>query len=129
MSSLALVLRDHSKALEYDLMTRTGRTLQEYGDMGAAGMVALVSFLRHLPPDSATWREMHPRDEFGAWASTLKTNAILADLFDAFAMANSRKGHKPKPYPRPNKERSNVGKGAIKASEVMEWWTNGAKDE
>ena len=39
--SLVRIIRDHDRALEYDLMTRTGRTLSEYAEMGAAGKVAL----------------------------------------------------------------------------------------
>ena len=68
-------------------MTRTGRTLTEYMDMGAAGMVALLSFINYLPPDSALYQSMNPDDENGPWFTTVKTNAILADLYDAY-MAN-----------------------------------------
>lgn len=125
MTGLARIIEQHHSALEYDLMTRTGRTLAEYVEMGAAGRVALVSFARHIPPDSALYREMHPRDELGAWSSTIKTNAILADLFDAFAMANSKKGRKPKPYPRPNAKARGIGKGAIRVRDFDGWWKSG----
>ena len=75
-------------------MTRTGRTLSEYMEMGAAGKVALLSFIGNLSPDSALAQEMDPKDEFGAWYTTMKTNAILADIFDVFVRANTRKGRK-----------------------------------
>jgi len=106
-------------------MTRTGRTLDEYMGMGVAGVVALVSFTRHLPPDSATWLEMHPGDDAWPWATTAKTNAILADLFDAFVAANTRPGRKPKQYPRPNANRRSIGSGAIRIRDFDEWWNSG----
>lgn len=102
-------------------MTRTGRTLTEYMDMGATGKVALLSFIEHLPPDSALGRELNPDNEAIDWFSTMKTNAILADLFDVFVAANTRKGHKPKEYPRPKKKQT-IGKGAIPISVFWDWW-------
>ena len=102
-------------------MTRTGRTLTEYMEMGAAGKVALISFIRYLPPDSALRLEMDPKDEYAAWYTTLKTNAILADIFDAFVAVHTRKGQKPKQYPRP-KERQSIGHDAIPVSEFWDWW-------
>lgn len=109
-------------------MTRTGRTLTEYMEMGAAGIAALVSFSVHLPPDSATWRETHPREaDMAMWATTAKTNAILADLFDAYAISHTRKGRpKPKPYPRPGVDRGrSIGSGAIRIRDFDAWWKSG----
>jgi len=102
-------------------MTRTGRTLSEYINMGAAGLVALISFIQNLPPDSALNRAMNPKDEVGAWYSPIKTNAILADLFDAFVAANTKHGKKPKEYPRPQKHKT-IGYGAVPVSEFWDWW-------
>ena len=102
-------------------MTRTGRTLTEYLNMGAAGRVALISFIKFLPPDSALNRDMNPKDEFGPWYTTAQTNRILADLFDVFVAAHSKKGHNPKPYPRPKHSRS-IGKGAIPIKDFWSWW-------
>lgn len=113
-------------ALEYDLMTRTGRTLTEYLEMGAAGIVALVSFARHVPPDSALYREIHPRSQLPQWSTAAKTNAILADIFDAFCAANSRKGSRPKLYPRPDSSGRGIGKGAVRVKDFDEWWRRGA---
>ena len=105
-------------------MTRTGRTLSEYMDMGAAGMVALLSFIEFLPADSALNKSMNPKDEFGIWNTTLKTNAILADLFDVFVKANTKKGRQPHPYPRPRQNRA-IGKGAIPVKDFWNWWKQG----
>ena len=89
--------------------------------MGAAGMVALISFINFLPPDSALNQAMNPDDEFGEWYTTVKTNAILADLYDIFVAANTKKGRQVKPYPRPRKKQT-IGKGAIPISEFWDWW-------
>lgn len=91
--------------------------------MGAAGKVALISFINYLPPDSALNGAMNPKDEFGAWYTTMKTNAILADLFDVFVQANTKKGRKTTPYPRPRQHRQ-IGKGAIPISEFWDWWNS-----
>ena len=122
--SLVRIIEDHDRALEYDLMTRTGRTLAEYMDMGAAGIVALLSFINYLPPDSALSSAMDPQNEVGEWYTTMKTNAILADIFDVFVSANTKKGRKAKEYPRPKKKRK-IGSGAIPISEFWDWWNGG----
>lgn len=102
-------------------MTRTGRTLSEYMEMGAAGKVALLSFIGNLTPDSALAREMDPKDERGAWYTTVKTNAILADLFDVFVQANKKEGSTAPEYPRPKKHKT-IGKDAIPISKFWDWW-------
>ena len=122
--SLVQTINEYDRALEYDLMTRTGRTLSEYIDMGAAGMVALLSFINYLPMDSQLRQAMDPQDEVGEWSTTKKTNMILADLFDVFVSANTKKGHKSKQYPRPKQKRK-IGSGAIPISEFWDWWNGG----
>ena len=122
--SLVQTINEYDRALEYDLMTRTGRTLSEYIDMGAAGMVALLSFINYLPMDSQLRQAMDPQDEVGEWSTTKKTNMILADLFDVFVSANTKKGHKAKQYPRPKQKRK-IGSGAIPISEFWDWWNGG----
>ena len=102
-------------------MTRTGRTLTEYMDMGAAGLVALLSFINYLPPDSALFQSMHPDDENGPWFTTVKTNAILADLYDVYVASHTKKGVNPQKYPRP-KEKQKIGKDPIPISEFWDWW-------
>lgn len=122
--SLVQTIDEYDRPLEYDLMTRTGRTLSEYIDMGAAGMVALLSFINYLPMDSQLRQAMDPLDEVGEWSTTKKTNMILADLFDVFVSANTKKGHKAKQYPRPKQKRK-IGSGAIPISEFWDWWNGG----
>lgn len=122
--SLVQTIDEYDRPLEYDLMTRTGRTLSEYIDMGAAGMVALLSFINYLPMDSQIRQAMDPQDEVGEWSTTKKTNMILADLFDVFVSANTKKGHKAKQYPRPKQKRK-IGSGAIPISEFWDWWNGG----
>ena len=122
--SLVQTIDEYGRPLEYDLMTRTGRTLSEYIDMGAAGMVALLSFINYLPMDSQLRQTMDPQDEVGEWSTTKKTNMILADLFDVFVSANTKKGHKAKQYPRPKQKRK-IGSGAIPISEFWDWWNGG----
>ena len=122
--SLVQTINEYDRPLEYDLMTRTGRTLSEYIDMGAAGMVALLSFINYLPMDSRLRQAMDPQDEVGEWSTVKKTNIILADLFDVFVSANTKKGHKAKQYPRPKQKRK-IGSGAIPISEFWDWWNGG----
>lgn len=107
-------------------MTRTGRTLAEYMNMGASGVVALISFVEYLPIDSALRRETNPKDEYWAWHKTVKTNSILADIYDVLVAVNTKKGRTPKPYPRPQEHRT-IGKDAIPISEFWDWW-NGGQD-
>lgn len=90
-------------------------------NMGAAGKVALVSFLKYLPPDSALNRAMNPKDEFGVWYTAVQTNKILADLYDVVVAVNTKKGRKPKEYPRP-KRKKNIGSGPIKVKDFWTWW-------
>lgn len=108
-------------------MTRTGRTLFEYLNMGAAGKVALLSFIHYLPADSALNRERDPKNENAEWNTTTKTNVILADIFDAFSVVHTKKGRKPFEYPRP-KANKRIGKGAIPVSDFWQWW-NGKNEE
>lgn len=89
--------------------------------MGAAGKVALLSFIRYLPPESELKREMNPKDEIGQWNSVQQTNILLADIFDAFSIVNTKKGRKPFEYPRP-KKKAGIGKGAIPIKDFWEWW-------
>ena len=91
--------------------------------MGAAGVVALLSFIENLPPDSALYKKMNPKDEWWPWATTAKTNFILADIFDVFVAANTKKGHKRMEYPRP-KEKQTIGKDPIPISEFWDWWNS-----
>lgn len=130
---------EHGDALEYDLMTRTGRTLAEYERMGAAGVIALVSFVKHAGPDTALWRAVNPDDEMPEWTERRQTNAMLADIYDAVvrlaaitaAHGTGKKAKKTEPYPRPNakKKQKRIGKGAIAASKFAAWWESISKNK
>lgn len=126
MIGLALVVRDHGQEFEYDLMTGTGRTLSEYMAMGAAGRAALVAFVKHSGPGTALRRAIGgaEAEEAARWGTAAKTNAILADIYDAYAQTHMRKGRKAKPYPRPGaSDKSRLGKDAIKVRDFEAWWS------
>jgi len=72
-------------------------------------------------------------DKQTGWENTIKTNAILADIYDllqainanliAFATGGKKKA-KVKPYPRPGKDNDNVhkiGKGALPPDKLHKW--------
>jgi hypothetical protein len=63
------------------------------------------------------------------WEDTLKTNALLADIFDMLQAIHAdicalggRKVHI-KPYPRPgkDKDKKRIGKGALPYDQLREW--------
>lgn len=137
MTSLAVAMRYHESALEYDLMTMTGRTLSEYLDMGHEGIVALCHFVRHLGLDSKLAREM-AGFEAGPFDSGTQTNALLAELFDVLAGINANlvqlssksRVKRPKPFPRPwRKDESRIGRDPIPVSKFAEWWNSKSKSE
>ena len=132
-------MQEHPAALDYDCMTLTGRTLHEYADMGWQGMSSLAHLVRHLGPESMTWRATHEGDELPSWTSRPSTNAILADIYDViaqltrlFVIANSKsKPQRPRPYPRPNARDKGevIGKGAIRVADFDSWWGIKTEDD
>lgn len=134
--SLVRTIQKHEAALDYDLMTKTGRSLGEYLDMGAAGMVALVHFVRHVDPDSALANEAG-NTNVGAWPSRMQTNTMLADIFDAiqafehnYVRSKSKgKPKRPKPYPRPwaKGKSKKFGKEPVPISKFADWWNSKRK--
>lgn len=77
-------------------------------------------------------REINP--ELSIWASRLKTNFILADIYDILAHINAnliatatrKPAKRVKPYPRPKKKRGNenerhFGRGALPVAELHRW--------
>lgn len=79
-------------------------------------------------------RELFP--ETATWATTAKTNAILADIFDVLnninsnliALGSGKPAKQPPPYPRPgNKQKPNenekhFGSGALPANDLRNWF-------
>ena len=77
-------------------------------------------------------QELQP--EMAAWNDTLKTNAILADIFDMLASINAnlvaigtrKAARKPKSYPRPGRKdpdnERHFGSGALPPDELRRWF-------
>lgn len=65
------------------------------------------------------------------WSLTLKTNEILADLYDLISafrydvtmMLSTKKPKKPKPYTRPHQkhETKRIGKGGLAKADLRRW--------
>lgn len=88
----------------------------------------LVTFSRHLPDDSATHRALD--QDVAVWSSTVKTNMILADVFDAVRLFNftfAKKGSKePDPYERPwDPRKQRIGSDPIPISQFDSWYYGG----
>ena len=107
----------------------TGRGLESVGR--TLSWSALGSFLRYLDPASATVREIDP--EASAWATTYKTNLMLADVIDYLAQlcailikAHGGRPKKPQPYPRPGdtkrKSKTFGGKASAMPPDEMRKW-------
>lgn len=123
MISLAEFVEEHSEALTYDLITRTNYQLNDIG--GALTWSSLNSFIKYLPGDSALARDLGKPSAI--WDSRIKTNAILADIYDLLQLliANlSGKKQNITPYPRPGREENTkrkFGQGAMPYNELREW--------
>jgi hypothetical protein len=101
----------------------------EIGDIGGSlSWGAFGSFIKHSSTDSALFRELHPEVE--DWGTRLRSNIILADIFDVLAQINSnliagfsqKKSKKPEKYTRPwaKKKFKKIGT-AVKRNELHEW--------
>lgn len=89
---------------------------------------SLFSFIKHLPPSSAYFREEHPEE--AAWLNGWKNASILADLWDLTVAIHSQRGKEPQKYPRPGAKEDNkrhYGADPIPISEFNDWW-NGCAD-
>ena len=129
MISLAEFVEEHSEALSYDLITRTNYQINDIG--GALSWSSLHSFIKFLPGDSALARDLGKSSAI--WDSRIKTNAILADIYDLLQQLNANfvafaSGGKTKqkitPYPRPGREDDNrrkFGKGAMPLDQLRQW--------
>lgn len=102
--SLAKFVEEHREALDADLL-RVGYEVEDIGCALSWG--ALGSFIKYLPQDGAVVREMHPEES--TWATTVKTNSILADIYDMLvainanltAIGSGKPAKRIRPYPRP----------------------------
>lgn len=124
--SLAKFIDEHGEALTYDLMTRTHYTIDDIG--GALSWRSLYSFIKFLGTDSALARDL---DKSTGWETTIKTNAILADIYDLLQVINANlvkvgggKTKKINPYPRPGGDedkKRKIGKDAVPVTDLREW--------
>ena len=109
--SLAAFVDEHREAITYDLITRTGYGPEDVGR--GLPWPALDAFIKNTPPDGALMRKLRP--DLAQWATTAKTNALLADIYDELAAINAnlcakgsgRRPKRPKPYPRPQDKKNN----------------------
>lgn len=119
---------EHREAVESDLM-QTGYTLDDVG--ASLSWDALKSFLTYARPDSALFRQINP--ELADWSVTLKTNVILADIYDQLAATNAllrtiithKRAKPPEPYKRPGAKKTRtqqMGKAPLAdITEMREW--------
>lgn len=117
---------ENREAVESDLL-QTGYTLDDVGH--SLSWDALKSFLSYARPDSALFRKINP--EMSEWSTSIKTNFILADIYDQLSMANAllrviatHKKTKPQePYKRPGaKKAKRMGSGPLAGVVEMREW-------
>ena len=125
---LTKFVMEHREAIESDLM-QNGYTLDDVG--ASLSWDALKSFLTYARPDSALFRKINP--ELSEWGSRIKTNTILADIYDQLAITNSllrtqisgKKSRRPEPYKRPGAKKTrtqHMGSGPLESIEAMREW-------
>ena len=120
-----LFVSEHREAINHDLI-KCGFSLDDIG--GSLTWDALGDFISRTETDSALARDLD--SETARWGTQLKTNEILADLYDLIAvfrsevagMLTGRKPKKIKPYKRPHKdEKKKIGKGALPRNDLRKW--------
>lgn len=96
------------------------------------GWGEVINFADNLPISSMTVYAKNK--DLLDFATDLKRNAILADIYDlivafyhTFAHAHGSKSSKPKPYKRPwlAPDEQRIGSGAIPISEFNKWYYGG----
>lgn len=115
--------------MENDLLIRTGHQIKDIGRTLSWG--AFGAFIANEGPDTSLGKELNP-DGY-EWSQTIKTNTILADIYDMLAMINAnivalasgKKSQSPDLYPRPGqkskKDDKRFGSGALPFDELKEW--------
>lgn len=121
--------------MERDLLVQTGFTLDDVG--GALSWSALGAFLHQVEPDGAIAQEIEP--DIAAFSSRLKTNDILADIYDILAQINAnmvagfsrKQAHKPRRYPRPgDNSKRHIGKNnSMTVNELDSWFAEKRKQK
>lgn len=124
--SLRGFIEDHREAVNHDLISSAGIEINDIG--GSLSWGAFGAFIKKTPEDSALFRELHP--EIGDWGTVLRTNIILADIYDCLSQINNnivsgfsrKKSRKTEKYPRPwlQKKGKKIGT-AMKRKELHEW--------
>lgn len=115
--------------MENDLLIRTGHQIKDIGRTLSWG--AFGAFIANEGPETSLGKELNP-DGY-EWSQIIKTNTILADIYDMLAMINAnivalasgKKSQSPDLYPRPGqkskKDDKRFGSGALPFDELKEW--------
>ena len=113
-------------------MLKYGYSIKDVGH--SLSWSALRSFIANISTESALTKEIQP--DVYEWSTRLKTNVILADIFDVLAMINANlvalgshsRAKTPKPYPRPKQDDdSRYGGDAMPISELRDFFANKRK--
>lgn len=123
-------MKEHRKAVEYDLLTQTGHDIDDIGR--TLSWDALDSFLQFIGPESAIALEADA--DTAIWSARMKTNYILADIYDMLALINAnlvayssgKPAKRPNKYPKPGKKKkveneNHFGSGAMPPDELERW--------
>lgn len=131
--SLAMLVNEHGRALNYDLMTRTGMSLSMVPE--TITWADVRDFVSYLDASSALASEVDP--DVAGWQGTEKVPMLLAHIADLLAglsygytVTHMKKGVKrpdpPEPIPRPgvkpHRKAQHWGNDALPISEFDEWW-------
>ena len=116
--SLVQLSREHSEALEFDLI-KLGLRLRDAGSL-EFNWRDLWVICRRLGRDSELYKSMNPDDDT-SWSVTDYLLAMVADntAFRLYQAAGG-KGKKPKPVPRPG-DVKRYGGDALPVADMQEW--------
>lgn len=102
----------------------TGHCLEDVGR--SLSWDALGAFLNRPDVSGEIAKDIAP--DIASWSGQIKTNAILADIYDLLAMINAnicalgsgKKASRPKKYERPgDKDKQHIGKNALPPDELV----------
>ena len=116
--SLVRLSREHSEALEFDLI-KLGLRLRDAGSL-EFNWRDLWVICRRLGRDSELYKSMNPDDDT-SWSVTDYLLAMVADntSFRLYQAAGG-KGKKPKPVPRPGDVKQ-YGGDALPVTDMQDW--------